>query len=153
MPLSARPCGLAAGATACLTRKVLAGILIWASRADVVWSSTAPAEVSVTIVMPMPVVSVTDVLPPAIASSGAVLIHLGSSEWVAVSAGLPMAAAPQSTVVTTAVAAAQAQTRDGALQGGMAVNVTSSRLSTGPSGSAGLDAAGTEPVRVLVEFN
>lgn len=140
-------------ATSCLVWPACVGLAAWMGQIGPVWSASASAEVSATISAPLPVVSVSDVLPPAIATSGAVLIHLGSSDWLPVpQAALPTGEGGVQTVVATAMTVAQQQA--GVLQGGVATSVSSSSSKGHAASRApGAPDAGDEQIRILVEFN
>lgn len=138
--LGGRISGRAITALLGLSLAVFEGLALF-GKARAASPSSATADVSVTILAPVPVVSVIDVLPPAISTTGAVLIHLGSADWVSVPVVSNAAVAATPTVISAAVKTAQSG--DGTLSGGMAVNVSSSPPVAGDA----------DPVRVLVEFN
>jgi hypothetical protein len=110
------------------------------------------AAISATILAPVPVVSVIEVLPPVISPSGAVLIRVDSSDWVS----LPMEtkSAGNGDLVSASMShpISAAQSSHGTLNSGMAVNVTMTPAAT--RSRAGVAAGdGIDSVRVLVEFN
>jgi hypothetical protein len=110
------------------------------------------AEISATIMAPVPVVSVIEVLPPVISPSGAVLIRVDAKDWVS----LPMETKPAGTgdlmsaSVSNRVSAQQGS--PGTLSSGMAVNVTMTPMAKPPRAGA-VTGDGSDTVRVLVEFN
>lgn len=117
------------------------GLAVW-GRARASAATLASADISVTIVAPLPAVSVLEVMPPAISTSGAVLIHMSATDWVS----LPVAegaGAVQSSVTAAATSSASA---NGTLRDGLAVSVSGRSPASGMATESG-------PVRVLVEFN
>lgn len=130
---------------------VLEGLTLF-GKARAAATPATTADISATILAPVPAVSVIDVLPPVISPSGAVLIRVDSSDWVS----LPLDAKPAGTgdVMSASMVhpVSATQGSHGTLNSGMAVNVTmtpaATRSRTGAATGDGIDS-----VRVLVEFN
>lgn len=108
----------------------------------------ATARVSATILAPSPAVSVVNSLPPEVSATGTVLVHMESALTAApeVRMAEPVSAAEPAVNAATMLGS---KAGDGTLKGsGMTAAVTAVPSRIGPA-----KAAGTDTVRVLVEFN
>lgn len=113
-------------------------------------SVSATAHVSATILAPDPVVSVVDSLPAQVnASTGAVLVHVGSALIQVPKVTEPVGVSEPAAAAVLAASMLSTKAGDGSLRGGgLTVAVSAAPVRAAPNAPAGPDT-----VNVLVEFN
>lgn len=115
--------------------------------------AVATADVSATILAPLPVVNVLETMAPELSSTGAVLIHMGAATMVQVPKA-PDAVNVDASPASSTAAVINTRDGDGTLRGdGMTVAVSASPVSARPKPAGGHTDNTPDAVNVLVEFN